>query len=278
MNKILCPIDFSDTSINALEFATEIAKKHHSSITLLNVFTEKDFNRIVGAEALGKTFKELLAMATAKLKSLADAISNLGDVKEPVLCDYRVELGSLTDQLMTLVKEEHYDYIIMGTTGISRGNGIFFGSQTEDVIEKLTIPILCIPEGATFSGFKKLVYASDFAEEDKLAIQEVISFATIFDARVSVLHINQGEGEQFYRQYVEELSSFIQYKKISFVNREFKSSIGLGLDQYMQEENSDLLVVFKQHRSFVKSIFHKSLTKILAYSTDKPLLVLKLEA
>ncbi len=278
MKKILCPVDFSDTSINALEFAAAIAKKHDSGITLLNVFTEKDFNRIVGQEALGKTFKELLAMAATKLKSLSEAISSSENDNGAIPCDYRIELGELTEQLKRLVKEEHYDYIVMGTTGVSKTNGIFFGSQTEEVIEKLNIPILCIPEGANYTGFRKLVYASDFAEEDKLAIQEVISFATIFDARVSVLHINQGEGEQYYKQYVEELVSFIQYKKISFVNREFKSSIGLGIDEYMQEENSDLLVVFRQHRNFVRNIFHKSLTKILAYSTDKPLLVLKLEA
>ena len=95
---------------------------------------------------------------------------------------------------------------------------------------------------------------------------------------MSVLHINQGETEAQYKQFVEELSSFIQYRKIGFVNKEFRDSIGMGINEYMEEENSDLLVVFKQHRSFVKSIFHRSLTKVLAYSTTKPLLVLKLEA
>ncbi|MEM6362377.1 MAG: universal stress protein [Bacteroidota bacterium] len=277
MNKILCSVDFSDASINALEFAAAIAKKYHSKITLINVFTESDFNRIVGTEALGKSFKELMAMASSRLAALAKVISESRE-GEPIDCNYRIELGELTDQIKTLVKEEYYDYIVMGTRGVSRTNGIYFGSQTEEVIEKVNTPILCIPESATFNGFKNLVYASDYAEEDKVAIQDVVSFATFFDSRISVLHINQDERDIEYKLYVEELNSFIQYSKIGFVNKEFKGAIGLAINEYMQTEKADLLVVYKQHRNFVSSIFHKSLTKTLAFSTDKPLLVLKLEA
>ncbi|MEM7107637.1 MAG: universal stress protein [Bacteroidota bacterium] len=274
MNKVLCPVDFSDASLNALEFASAIAKKYQCKITLIHVFTEKDFNRIVGEEAYGKSFKELLALASTRLSALADTLCN-GDT---IQCDYRIELGELTNQIQSLVEDEHYDYIVMGTTGVSKTNGIYFGSQTEEVIDKIKTPVMCIPEQAAFTGFHNLVYASDYAEEDKLAIQDVISFATFFDSRINVLHINQDDREVQYKQFVEELKSFIQYSKISFTNKEFKGAVGLGIEEYMQKERADLLVVFKQHRNFVSSIFHKSLTKTLAYSTDKPLLVLKLGA
>ena len=277
MNKILCPVDFSEASINALEFAAAIAKKHQSKLTLVYVFTESDFNKIVGEEAYGKSFKELLALASTTLSSLTETIAkSLSSTSAH--CDYRVELGELSDQLKSMVNNEHYDYILMGTTGVSRTNGIYFGSQTEEVIEKINVPVMCIPEGASYTGFTNLVYASDYAEEDKLAIQDVISFATFFDSRISVLHINQNDSDVAYLQFIEELKSFIQYSKISFVHKEFKGAVELGIEEYMSAEKADLLVLFKPHRNFVAGIFHKSLTKTLAYSIDKPLLVLKLEA
>lgn len=273
MNKILCPVDFSDASVNALEFAAAIAKEYHSKITLVNVFTEADFNRIVGEEGVGRSFKELLALASIKLEALAEAISTASSIS----CDYRIELGELTDQLKKLVESERYDHIVMGTTGVSKASGIYFGSKTEEVISEINVPTLCIPESARYNGFKKIVYASDYAEEDKVAIQNVISFATFFDARISVLHINQERNDLLYKVFVDDLKSFIQYSRISFVNKEFKGPVGQGIEEYMNEEKADLLVVYKQHRNFVSSIFHKSLTKTLAFSTDKPLLVLKLE-
>lgn len=273
MNKILCPVDFSDASINALEFAVAIAKEYNSKITLINVFTEADFNQIVGQEGVGRSFKELLALASTRLNAIAETIS----APSAVDCDYRIELGELTDQLKKIVKEEHYDYIVMGTTGVSKASGIYFGSKTVEVISEVNIPTLCIPEAARYRGFKNIVYASDYAEEDKVAIQNVISFATFFDARINVLHINQEDNDLLYKVFVDDLKSFIQYSKISFFNKEFKGSVGECIEEYMTQQQGDLLVVYKRHRNFVSSIFHKSLTKTLAFSTDKPLLVLKLE-
>lgn len=277
MNKILCPVDFSEASLNAIEFAVEIGKKFRSTVSLVHIFTEKDFNKIVGEASIGRPFKELLGMANAKIKKLADQINE--DYKSQGLanCDYHVELGDLTDQLLSIASEGQHDLIVMGTTGISRVRGVFFGSNTEDIIEKAKMPVLCVPESASFQGFTKIVYASDFMKEDKMAIQEVISFATLFDARISVLHVNLGDDDDTYTTFIDELKSFIQYKKINFVNKRFKDDIGLGIEEFMQEENSDLLIVFKKHRSFLGSMFHKSLTKTLSYSTDKPFLVLKLE-
>ena len=163
----------------------------------------------------------------------------------------------------------------MGTTGVSKSDGIIFGSNTEDDIEKVKKPILCIPENANFSGFNKLVYGSDYLEEDKIAIQEVISFATIFDARIDVVHVNLEDEDEKYKEFTEDLKSFIQYDKISFSHKQY-DKIGEGLNRYILEEKADLLIVFKRDLNFVKSIFSKSLTKILAFTTDKPLLVLKL--
>lgn len=276
MNKIICPVDFSSPSLNAIEFAVAIGKKFHSQITLFHVFTERDFNKIVGKETVGKSFKELMAMAKNRLKRLADNINE--DCKGELTCHIQLELGELNDKLRDVIEQEGHDLLVMGTTGVSRTDGVFFGSNTEDVIEDVKIPTLCIPQEASFNGFKKIVYASDFMKEDKQAIQEVISFATVFNARISVLHINLGDSDKEYNEFVNELKSFIQYNKISFVNKKFRDNIGLGIEEYMNEENSDLLVVYKKQRSFVESIFHKSLTKILSYSTDKPLFVLKLEA
>ncbi|MTI20035.1 universal stress protein [Fulvivirga sp. RKSG066] len=274
MNKIICPVDFSATSLNAIEYAAEIGVKFHSHITLLHVFTEQDFNKIVEEETVGKSFKELTAMASKKLKRLADQVN---ENYKDVTCSSQLELGDLYGKLKDIISENHFDLLVMGTTGVSKVSGVFFGSNTQEVIREVKIPVLCVPQEASFKGFNKIVYASDFMKQDKVAIQEVISFATTFNARISVLHINLSDSDKEYNAFVEDLKSFIQYSKINFVNKKFKDDIGLGIQEYMDEENSDMLVVFRKHRSFVESIFHKSLTKTLSYSTDKPLFVLKLD-
>lgn len=277
MNKILCPVDFSDTSLNAIEYAAEIGKKFRSSLTLVHIFTEDDFNKIVGEESISRSFNELLEMANEKLKLLAERVCEDYISQGIVGCDYHVGLGDFSDRLLEMMEEDQYDLLVVGTTGISQVSGVFFGSNTEELIERSRIPLLCVPENASFKGLKKIVYASDFLKEDRLAIQEVISLATVFDARIHVLHINIGDDGKQYEEFIKDLQSFIQYKKINYVNKTFKNNIGLGIEEFMQDEDSDMLVVLKKHRSFLGSMFHKSLTKTLSYYTDKPLFVLKLE-
>ncbi len=276
MNKILCPVDFSEVSLNAIEFAVEVGKKFQSRITLLHVFVEKDFNKAIGAVGKGKTFKELMAIANTKLKNMVATINEQSKGEGIDFCDYYMEMGELVDKVKEVAIDENYDLIVMGTTGVSKSNGIFFGSNTEEVIDIIRKPILCIPQNASFSKFKKIVYGSDFLVEDRDAIQEVISFATMFDARINVLHLNLSDSDKEYKAFVEDLKSFIQYNKISFTNRKHKGDLGTGINEYVEQEKADLLVVFKRKRNIVESISSKSLPKILSYSTDKPLLVLKL--
>jgi nucleotide-binding universal stress UspA family protein len=276
MNKILCPVDFSDVSLNAIEFAVEIGKKFHSRITLLHVFVENDFNKAIGPVGRGKSFKELMAMANTKLKKLVETINEESRNNGIGFCDYYLEMGNLKDKVKEVAQDENYDLIVMGTTGVSRSNGVFFGSNTEDIIDTVRKPILCVPQNSSYSKFKKIVYGSDFLKEDRYAIQEVISFATMFDARINVLHLNLSDSDEEYKKFIDDLKSFIQYNKISFINKNYKGDLGHGINEYVEQEKADLLVVFKRKRNIVESLSSKSLTQILSYTTDKPLLVLKL--
>lgn len=275
MNKILCPVDFSEASLNAIEFAMEIGKKFHSRLTLVYIFTEEDFNKVVDKQAAGSSFKELLAMARNKLKRLAKTVNT--EVLEQGLagCDFVVEMGKLAERIRDIAEETHYDLVVMGTTGISKTSGIFIGSNTEEVIEEVKKPILCIPETARFSKFKKLVYASGFLMEDRVAIQEVIFFATIFDARIDVVHVSNTFSEDRYTNFVNELKSFITYSKVSFSNVHYED-VNFGLNDYLEKEKGDMLVVFNRNRGIISNILGKSMTKKLVFSIEKPLLVLNL--
>jgi len=275
MAKILCPVDFSDTSLNALEFAVRIAERKKCVLTLINVFTESEFNKIVDKSSAVKTFKELLALATKKLQNIANEIIADSKAKGLVDCETIVELGDLQDRIIDL-SGEGYDMIVMGTTGV--GKNLIIGSNTSRVIQKSAIPVFCVPQQAGYDGFRRIVYATDVQQEDKVMIQRVVSFATIFQSRVNVLHISH-DGHEAEKEIVEdffsELKTFVPYDKISFESRIFKLELSQALLEYMEEIKGDLLVVYSKHRNFLEKIMHKSLSRKLSLIVNKPLFVIK---
>ena len=278
MEKILCPIDFSDTSLNALEFAAAIGERNHSQITLLNIFTESDLDKILDSDQVGKAYNQLLSMTEGKLRSIAGAIKSEGVPKGLVGCKYALKSGKTLEVIKDFVKEGKFDMIVVGTTGLSNHESPQIGSRAVKIIEATRCDVVCVPATATFKGIDRIVYATDYQEEDKIAIQQVIAFAALADAHIEVLHIshkNSTIDQAIFEDYKREMSSFAAYEKLTF-GRQIFSHVAQGLDEYMKSTNSDLLVLLDKKRNFFENLYATSLTHNLSHFMDYPFWILKL--
>lgn len=278
MKRLLCPIDFSEVSLNALEFAVVIGEKENSNLTLLNIFTPKDFNTILGSDHVKKEYDNLLKIAETKLQAISNEIWKISNKKGLKSCDYKLMPGKIVDVLSDLADEEKPDLIVIGTTGHSAYERKYLGGKAERIIQHTHCSVLCVPENHGFHGIKKIVYATDYQEEDKLAIQQLIDLAKVLKAEVEILHVSHHDDtidKAIYEEFKGELMSFVNYDKISF-NRVVFKHVAVGLNEYMNEKNADLLVLLNKKLNFLESLFHRSLTQHLDKFTDYPLMILKL--
>lgn len=278
MKKLLCPIDFSEVSLNALEFAVAIGEKEHSNLTLLNIFTSSDFNKILGTDHVDKEYDQLTDIAETKLNAISKEILKISKQKGLSSCESSLKSGKIVDVLAELADEGKYELIVIGTTGHSAYERKYIGGKAEKIIQHTHCSILCVPENHNFHGINKIVYATDYQEEDKLAIQQLAAFAKVLNAEVEVLHVSHHDDtidKAMYEEFKGELMSFVTYNKISF-NRVVFKHVADGLDEYMKEVDADLLVLLNKKINFLKSLFHRSLTQHLEKFTDYPLMILKL--
>ncbi len=278
MKRLLCPIDFSEVSLNALEFAVVIGEKENSNLTLLNIFSPKDFNTILGSDHVNDEYDDLLNIAETKLQAISNEIWKISKKKGLLACDYKLKPGKIVDVLSELADEDKSELIIIGTTGHSAYERKYIGGKAEKIIQHTHCSVLCVPENINFHGIKRIVYATDYQEEDKLAIQQLIDLAKVLKAEVEILHISHHDDtidKAMYEEFKRELMSFVNYKKISFNRMVFKH-VAEGLNEYMKEKNADLLVLLNKKLNFLESLFHLSLTHHLDKFTDYPLMILKL--
>jgi len=278
MKRLLCPIDFSEVSLNALEFAVVIGEKENSNLTLLNIFSPKDFNTILGSDHVNDQYDDLLNIAEKKLQAISNEIWKISKKKGLLACDYKLKPGKIVDVLSELADEDKSELIIIGTTGHSAYERKYIGGKAEKIIQHTHCSVLCVPENINFHGIKRIVYATDYQEEDKLAIQQLIDLAKVLKAEVEILHISHRDDtidKAMYEEFKRELMSFVNYNKISFNRMVFKQ-VAEGLNEYMKEKNADLLVLLNKKLNFLESLFHLSLTHHLDKFTDYPLMILKL--
>ncbi len=190
MKRLLCPIDFSEVSLNALEFAVAIGEKENSNLTLLNVFTPKDFNNILASDHVNEEYNQLLDLAESKLKAISKEILKISKKKGLSSCDYKLKSGKIVDVVTEFANEGNWQLIVIGTTGHSAYERKYLGGKAEKIIQHTQCSVLCVPENHNFHGIKKIVYATDYQEEDKLAIQQLAALAKVLKAEVEVLHVS----------------------------------------------------------------------------------------
>jgi nucleotide-binding universal stress UspA family protein len=278
MNKILCPIDFSNSSLNALEFAARIGEKHRSDLTLLFVFTEEELNVLLEKSEESVTYDNWKQKVENNFKGLIEEVKATSIKKGLADCKYLLKQGDLIRSIKEAVKEGGFNLIVMGTKGVSDITETYVGSNTVQVIEKSDCPVLCVPEKASYKKFKKIVYATDYQEEDKKAISQLLAFATPFKAHVNILHVSHSNKlfeKAVYEDYKNEILTYLNYKDLTFTIQIYEDEINNGIDEYMIQENAELLVLLTKEKTFFEKMFTKSLSESMSYFVDYPLLIYK---
>lgn len=139
---ILVPVDFSQTSSNAVRVALGIAEPG-GDLTLLHVI-DKDFVDDAVAAGLGSS-EEITArirrQAEANFESALEGIQ-AGDVD----IERMIVVGVPFVEILKIARDLDLPMIVMGVRGRStEAEELLFGSTAEKVLRGARVPVLCVP-------------------------------------------------------------------------------------------------------------------------------------
>ena len=273
--KILCPTDFSECSLNAIEYATRLGEKYQADLVLFHVLNREDYEKLSPADVNGKYQMDFVR---EKLQSLEDAIIKEGTRNGLRSCISVIREGNIVKQTLAYSKEMNADLIVVGTEGVNDFRENMIGSRASRIVELSDRDIFVVPRKVYFKAPRKLVYASDYLEEDKIAIQKIVEVAKFYDSEIDMVHVStthKALDKSLHMTMIEEIEPFIKYDKVNFILKSFRDDIALGLENYLQTAKGDILVTLSEKKSFFDQIFSKSLSKKMAYFINKPLWVIK---
>lgn len=138
-SRILCPIDGSAASRDALTYALSLARETDGHVTLLYVVEPVPAAGEFGALDVEEYRKAGEAHAH---RVMAEAVP--ADVREWCRLDERVATGKPSERILEAAKVERADVIVMGVRGRGAIDLFAFGSTTNEVLRRATCPVLAV--------------------------------------------------------------------------------------------------------------------------------------
>ncbi|HSF52564.1 MAG TPA: universal stress protein [Algoriphagus sp.] len=273
--KILCPTDFSECSLNAIEYATRLGEKFKAHLVLFHVLNREDYQKLSPMDHEGKYQKEFVK---EKLINLQKTVLEEGLLNGLRSCEIAVREGKIVNVTLDYATEINANLIVAGTEGMNDLRAHIIGSRASRMVEQADRDVLIVPRKVFFKPPRKFVYASDYLEEDKLAIQKVVEMAEFFDSEIDLVHVSSSQkaiDKSLHIAMVDEIKPFVRYEKINYVLKSYRDDLALGLENYLQVAKGDMLVTLSKKKSFFDQIFSKNLSKKMSYFLNKPLWVIK---
>lgn len=138
LRRILCPIDFSRCSVNALEYAAQLVQGFGASFTILHVLEPVFFDLELGLGAV-PDYEKTRASLESRLAEARDALT-----KQGLTVQTAISGGILADSIVAAAQTDRCDMIVMGTHGRGGMPHVMTGSVAQAVLRRAPCPVLTV--------------------------------------------------------------------------------------------------------------------------------------
>ena len=268
MRRILLATDFSENAQHAIDYALLLLGDDELEFLLLNTvhFVHNVPEMLISLEDIMQEQSE---------KSLADNLKKLRGQQPRLTVETRSTPGEPSGVIQDIAEEESLDLVVLGSQGRSALQEAFLGGTARNLINHISKPLLIVPAGYPLQVPKKIVFGTDLTQVDNLdRLHPMIHFARKFKSEIIVLNITGDEANQKVKGALQKLDF---NRHFSDINYSFEvvhhQNVLHGILQYIEENQVDMLVLLPKQYPKFKGLFHRSLTKRMAYRTEIPLLV-----
>jgi len=197
IKSILCPVDFSEFSVNAYEYAQSLAWHYKAKLFLQHVLYPLHGSFAAygnNTESYEKGCRQLRADAEEKLQQFVTR-----HARTEIRPQCFVQDGWATDLILSLAEAQAVNLIVMGTHGLRGIDRLMLGSVTERILRRARCPVLAVrkPVHHVISSvhdpepvhLRKMLLCTDFSEHAHRATEYAVSMAKEYGAELTLLHV-----------------------------------------------------------------------------------------
>ncbi len=285
---ILCPVDFSEFSSKAYDYAQSLAWHYKSTLLLQHVLLPM---KLYG-------FWDITYEETSR-KAIADAERQLQKfarchTRTEIRPEYIVQDGSTADLILALAEARAASIIVMGTHGLRGIDRLMLGSVSERVLRFARCPVLAVRKVAHHAQsdipaperifLKKIVLCEDFSDHAHHASEYAFSLAEEYGAELTLLHVledipisadlecaNEQAINRLHKSIPPRIREWCAVKEVVRIGKPYQQIL-----QFALETQTDLVVMGVRGRSALDTALFGSTTHRVIQLGSCPVLAVHL--
>ena len=269
MKNILLTTDFSDNAMNAAKYA-------------IAMFGVKDVNYVVlnSYEDISTSSGAMVSMADTLRKGSIERLTNLDEELKSLYDGIEIQtksvFGSLTQSIKHIANGTTFDYLVIGTKGMSGLEQFIMGSNTLDVIKSIKIPSLVIPTNFEYKGLHRMSFAADYETlNDSHVIDPMINILKQTGAELKIVNVS---GNEDGADAPHAMEGFVLHCMLEGVKHQYftevNDNVTDGIQVFIREKNIEMLSLVAHKYTFFDRLFHRSVTKQVSKLAEIPLLIM----
>ncbi len=248
METILLPTDFSPTAIDPLT----------PGIQMLDIESSKE-NSAKGLDNF-----------MIQIKAFANNIE----------IDTINEYGALADGLDEVCAKTNAGLVVMGISGGGMLEEKLIGSNALSVAKHTKTPVVIVPAKTSFTRVSSVMLASDFDKNDKtIPVKSLRNILEETKAKFYVFHVEES-GDKEAVAYSGNLTAenYALHSLLHGLQPEYyvakNNNFVEAVNEFVLAKEIDLIIAVSRKHGFFASLFKESHTKMLAFHSTVPVMVI----
>lgn len=268
--------DFSEAAFRAAEYACDLVDPLQiGRIILFHAFQTV----VVGTDLPAATVLNDRQIYLDSMESLGLVHDRLKPLAGPtVKIDLLAEDTSLfPDSINELCRKEAIDLTVMGVSGKTGLEKLLMGSVTTQMLRSGEFPVLIVPQDALIGrAMESIVFSTDLKDVSAIPVDLLHNFLDVFPATLHVVNVLPEAKEKYSPETEESIAKL--HATLEKYNPAFHyiqgDDIVENILSFSEQHHVSLIVTVPKKHNFFSTVFHKSISKKLAYNSRVPLLYL----
>ena len=258
IKKILIPLDFSDTSLLALEHGAYMASLFKADIILLHVVKPNWSVFTTEYPSVPMyTLQEIEESGMKKLGEVAVRIRQEHKIRVETIC----EIGHVCPVIVSVADEHNVDLIIVGTHGVSGFEERFIGSNAYRVVNQAQHPVITVQTHSKRRGFKDILLPIDNSSYSSQKVNHAVEIAKHYESKIHILGLLNSDDEAERDKLKIKLSGIEEFMHRRGLIRNPRRHIKMGMNYakltmaHAEEIGADLIIIMTEWEAVITGLF-----------------------